>query len=222
MIRRFNANDPAELERGLTAATSALRRGELVVAPTESAYGICADAFRADGLLKLRELKNRGRSLPVPVLVGQPTTVEGLVTGLSKDARLLIAAFWPGMLTLVGTSQPALTWEVGPEGDPTVSVRMPIHPVAWKLAAAVGPLALTGANVAGADVPRSCDEAAAMFGSAVSVYLDAGPSPRDIASTVVDVTTTPPRLLRAGAISYDALAEIVPDLIDLPSTPETT
>ena len=212
MIRRFDACDPSELERGLTAAVAAARRGDLVVVPTESAYGIATDAFRADGLARLRELKNRDRQLPVPVFVGATTTIEGLVANLSNDARALIAAFWPGMLTLVGTAQPALTWEVGPLDDESVSIRMPLHPVAWQLALAVGPLALTGANIAGGDLPTTCDEAAALFGSGVAVYLDAGPCVRTETSSVVDVTRSPPVLLREGANNESELRRICPDL----------
>lgn len=212
MIRRFDACVPEELQRGIEAATSALRRGELVVVPTESAYGIAADAFRADGLSRLRHLKNRGRELPIPVMIGQTTTVDGLVSSLSEDARTLMAAFWPGLLTIVGTAQGSLSWEVGPLNDPTVSVRMPLHPVAWRLARSVGPLALTGANVAGADLPLTCDEAAAQFSNAVSVYLDAGACEPGPPSSVVDVTTSPPTLLREGAVSLTELREVCPQL----------
>ncbi len=216
MIRRFDACNPDELERGIVAATSAVRRGELVVVPTESAYGIATDAFRADGLQRIREIKNRGREAPIPVLVGQASTLDGLVSGLSSDARALIGAFWPGLLTLVALAQPSLTWDVGPLGDPTVSIRMPLHPVAWKLANAVGPLALTGANVAGGDAPTTCDEAAEQFRNSVSVYLDAGPSSNRKPSSVVDVTTTPARVLRIGAISLDQLRTVCPDLVPVP------
>lgn len=217
MIRRFDACDPEELARGIAAATSAVRRGELVVIPTEATYGLATDAFRADGLARLRHLKNRGRELPVPVLVGAPTTLEGLMAPISAEARALIGAFWPGMLTLVGFSQRALTWDVGPEGDASISVRMPLHPVAWKLANSVGPLALTGANVAGADLPLTCDDAAAQFGNAVSVYLDAGPSTRTESSSVVDVTTSPPILLRPGAIPLETLRHVIPNLVTDPN-----
>lgn len=216
VIRRFDVRDPEQLPRAIIAATSAVRRGELVVVPTESAYGLATDAFRADGLARLRHLKNRDRELPIPVLVGAQSTLDGIMSPISQEARALVAAFWPGLLTLVGFAQPALTWDVGPLGDPTVSVRMPLHPVAWKLAASVGPMALTGANIAGADLPMTCDEAAASFGNGASVYLDAGPCARSIGSSVVDVTSSPPRLLRAGAITIEQLRSVVPEILDLP------
>lgn len=213
MIRRFNARIPEELSRGITAATAAARRGELVVLPTESAYGIATDAFSVNGLAKLRELKNRGPELPVPVMVGSAMTADGLISGLNSSARDLMAAFWPGQLTLVGIAQPTLSWRVSAQGDASVSIRMPIHPVAWQLAKNLGPLALTGANVAGSDLPLTCDGAADVFGSTVAVYLDAGRVDGGETSSVVDVTSDPPVLLREGAVSAAALAAIVPDLI---------
>ncbi|NQU36480.1 MAG: threonylcarbamoyl-AMP synthase [Actinobacteria bacterium] len=214
MIRRFDVRKVAELERGLTAAAAAAKRGEVVIAPTESAYGLATDAFSIDGVNRLRELKNRGPDLPIPVMVGATMTVDGIVSGVSKSARELIAAFWPGALTLVGISQPTLTWAVCAAGDNSLSVRMPIHPVTWQLAKRVGPLALSGANIAGADLPTTCEEAVDSFDNAVGVYLDAGPLTAGVASTVVDITTDPPTLLRAGAVTLAQLRSICPDLID--------
>lgn len=212
MIRRFNVSTRDELERGITAATAAARRGELVVLPTESAYGIATDAFSAVGLKKLRDLKNRGPELPVPVMIGSVMTADGLMSGISPSARALMAAFWPGQLTLVGLAQPTLSWAVSAEGDPSVSVRMPLHPVAWRLTKQLGPLALTGANVAGADLPTSCEQASDIFGAAVAVYLDAGPCVSDQTSSVVDITADPPLLLREGAITVEQLTAVCPSL----------
>jgi L-threonylcarbamoyladenylate synthase len=213
VIRRFDVCQPDELERGLAAATAAARRGELVVLPTESAYGIATDAFSAVGLAKLRQAKNRGPELPVPVMIGAAMTADGLMSGVTAEARDLMTAFWPGQLTLIGIAQPTLTWEVGAAGDRSVSVRMPIHPVTWQLAKRLGPLALTGANMAGADLPLTCDEASDVFGSTVAIYLDAGPCTRSATSTVVDISVSPPELLREGAITATALQEICPDLV---------
>ncbi len=213
MIRRFEVSTPAELERGITAATAAARRGELVVLPTESAYGIATDAFSVNGLDKLRTLKGRGPELPVPVMVGAAITADGLISGISAAARDLMAAFWPGQLTLVGIAQPTLSWRVSAQGDASVSIRMPLHPVAWRLAKQLGPLALTGANVAGSDLPLTCDEAAEVFGPQVAVYLDAGPVVGGETSSVVDVSVDPPVVLREGAISVADLQRVCPELV---------
>ena len=213
MIRRFDACEPDELERGLTAATAAARRGELVVLPTESAYGIATDAFNVEGLARLRAAKNRGPELPVPVMIGSAMTADGLISGLTPTARQLMGAFWPGQLTLVGLAQPTLTWRVSAVGDASVSVRMPIHPVAWQLAKRLGPLALTGANVAGTDLPLTCEQASEVFGSTVSVYLDAGPITEASTSTVIDVSVDPPVLLREGAVAAEQLLAVCAELV---------
>ncbi len=213
MIRRFEVSTPSELERGITAATAAARRGELVILPTESAYGIATDAFSVNGLDKLRTLKGRGPELPVPVMVGAAITADGLISGISSAARDLMAAFWPGQLTLVGIAQPTLSWRVSAQGDTSISIRMPLHPVAWRLAKQLGPLALTGANVAGSDLPLTCDEAAEAFGSTVAVYLDAGPVDGGETSSVVDVSVDPPIVLREGAISVADLQRVCPELV---------
>jgi len=211
--------DPEQLERAITAATSAVRRGEVVVVPTESAYGLATDAFRGDGLARLRHLKNRGTELPVPVLVGSHSALDDLVDPVGADARALAGAFWPGLLTLVGFARTSLSWDVAGLDDLTVSVRMPLHPVPWRLAKSVGPIALTGANIAGADLPTTCDEAAAYFGNGATVYLDAGPCIMATGSSVVDVTCSPPRLLRAGAVTLEQLRVIVPELVGRPEDP---
>ncbi len=197
----------------MTAATAAARRGELVVLPTESAYGIATDAFNVEGLTKLRAAKNRGPELPVPVMIGSAMTADGLISGLTPAARQLMGAFWPGQLTLVGLAQPTLSWRVSAVGDASVSVRMPIHPVAWQLAKRLGPLALTGANIAGADLPLTCEAASDVFGSTVSVYLDAGPLTESETSAVVDVSVDPPVLLRKGAVTVDQLRAVCSELV---------
>ncbi len=214
MIRRFDVRNVTELERGLTAASAAAKRGEVVVVPTESAYGLATDAFSADGVNRLRELKHRGPDLPLPVMVGATMTVDGIVSGISTAARELMATFWPGMLTLVGLSQPTLTWGVCALGDNSLSVRMPLHPVAWQVAKRVGPLALSGANIAGTDLPRTCQAAVEQFEGAVGVYLDAGELTFTQTSTIVDITTDPPTLVRPGAVTLEQLRQVCPTLVD--------
>ena len=184
-----------------------------MVVPTESAYGLATDAFNALGLNRLREAKNRGPQLPVPVMIGSPNTLDAVMAMVTAEARELITAFWPGQLTLVGPSQPTLSWTVVASGDTTISVRMPIHPVPWQLAKRVGPLALTGANVAGADLPKTCDEVADVLGTDVSVYLDGGTITESATSTTVDVSTTPPTLLREGALTLEDLQTVCPTLV---------
>ncbi len=207
----------AERARGVTAASAAVRRGELVVFPTESTYGLGADPFSVRGIERLRSVKGRGSATPLSVLVGAVRTVDGLASGIGADGRALIEAFWPGPLTLLLREQPTLAWDLG--GDTgTISVRMPLHPVALDLLAATGPLAVTGAHRAGGAPPRTCTDAEDQLGDDVTVYLDAGPVPGDLPSTVVDLTGETPRVLREGAYGLTVLQEVCPDL-GLPAEP---
>ena len=209
MSARFDCADPAQLLEGIAEAEAALRRGELVVIPTDTVYGIAAEAFdpvAVDGLLKA---KGRGRDMPPPVLVGTVRAAMALVMDLGDTGKDLIDEFWPGGLTVVCRSSPTLVWDLG-ETKGTVAVRMPLHHVALDLLKKTGPLAVSSANVSGRPPATTADEAMAQLGDSVSVYLDAGPGPGDVPSTIVDLTGTVPRLLRPGVISVERLRDVVP------------
>ncbi|MFI0237484.1 L-threonylcarbamoyladenylate synthase [Streptomyces sp. NPDC016845] len=211
MARRYDTNDATDRATGLREAASAVRRGELVVLPTDTVYGIGADAFTAEAVGDLLEAKGRGRNMPSPVLIGSPNTLHGLVTDFSEMAWELVDAFWPGALTIVAKHQPSLQWDLG-ETRGTVAVRMPLHPVAIELLTEVGPMAVSSANLTGHRAPEDCDAAQEMLGDSVSVYLDGGPTPGIVPSSIVDVTGKVPVLLRAGALTADELRKVVPDL----------
>ncbi|MEV1023503.1 L-threonylcarbamoyladenylate synthase [Streptomyces sp. NPDC050264] len=211
MARRYDTNDATDRATGLREAASAVRRGELVVLPTDTVYGIGADAFAAEAVGDLLEAKGRGRNMPSPVLIGSPNTLHGLVTDFSEMAWELVDAFWPGALTIVAKHQPSLQWDLG-ETRGTVAVRMPLHPVAIELLTEVGPMAVSSANLTGHRAPEDCDAAQEMLGDSVSVYLDGGPTPGIVPSSIVDVTGKVPVLLRAGALTADELRKVVPDL----------
>ncbi|MGO4458807.1 L-threonylcarbamoyladenylate synthase [Streptomyces sp. M-16] len=211
MARRYDCNDATDRKTGLREAASAVRRGELVVLPTDTLYGIGADAFSKEAVGDLLAAKGRGRNMPTPVLIGSPNTLHGLVTDFSEQAWELVDAFWPGGLTLVAKHQPSLAWDLG-ETRGTVAVRMPLHPVAIELLTDVGPMAVSSANLSGHPAPEDCDAARAMLGDSVSVYLDGGPTPSTLPSSIVDVTGKVPVLLRAGALTAEQLREVVPDL----------
>lgn len=211
MSQRYDCSDRQDRATGIAAATSAIRRGALVVLPTDSAYAVACDAFRTSATAALREAKGRAADTALPVLIAAPNVVDALTYGLPQIARDLAAALWPGPLTLIAAQQPSLAWDV--DGSKSVGVRMPLHPLALELLAATGPLAATGANYAAMPVPLTCDDAQRQLGDAVAVYLDAGPLHGDRASAVVDVTTTPPQLLRAGSVPLDHLRGICADLV---------
>lgn len=211
MARRYDCTDATDRKTGLREAASAVRRGELVVLPTDTVYGVGADAFSPEAVGDLLEAKGRGRNMPSPVLVGSPNTLHGLVTDFSESAWELVDAFWPGALTLIAKQQPSLSWDLG-DARGTVGVRMPLHPVAIELLTDFGPMAVSSANLTGHPSPQDCDAAQEMLGDSIAVYLDGGPTPEAVPSSIVDVTGPVPVLLRAGAIGVEELRKVVPDL----------
>ncbi|WP_068278932.1 L-threonylcarbamoyladenylate synthase [Aldersonia kunmingensis] len=204
----YDCGDSASRSAGLSAAKSSLKSGRLVVLPTDTLYGIGADAFDSTAVSSLLGAKRRGRDMPVPVLVGSWHTIDGLVYSVRPEARELIRAFWPGGLSLVVQQAPSLSWDLG-DTRGTVMVRMPLHPVALELLREVGPLAVSSANVSGSAPATTVEEARAQLGETVSVYLDGGIAQHAVASTIVDLTGDSPRVLRAGAVPVGAVAEVL-------------
>jgi L-threonylcarbamoyladenylate synthase len=204
----FNCAEAEARAAGIASAVGALKGGRLVVMPTDTVYGIGADAFDNSAVAALLSAKGRGRDMPVGVLVGSWHTIEGLVYTVPDGARDLIRAFWPGALSLVVAQAPSLQWDLG-DARGTVMLRMPLHPVAIELLREVGPMAVSSANVSGRPPAVNADEARDQLGDLVDVYLDAGPSEQQAASTIVDLTGDTPRLLRAGPVSVERIAEVL-------------
>ncbi len=211
MTRVFDCSQPDRRRRGIGAAADAIAGGRLVVLPTDTVYGLGADAFTAEAVAGILQTKGRGRGMPVPVLVGSWSGIDGLMTSVPEPVRALVRAFWPGGLTLVVEHAPTLAWDLG-DAQGTVAVRMPLHPVALELLERTGPLAVSSANSTGQPPATTAAQAREQLGDAVHVYLDAGPSPGAVASTIVDVTVSPPRILRAGAVPPEQLRDVVPDI----------
>lgn len=208
MTELFDCADAEQRATGIAAAVSALKSGRLVVMPTDTVYGIGADAFDSEAVAALLAAKGRGRDMPVPVLVGSWHTIDGLVYTVPHAARELIQAFWPGALSLVVRQAPSLQWDLG-DAHGTVMLRMPLQPVAIELLREVGPMAVSSANISGQPAAVTAEAARAQLGDQVQVYLDAGPSERQAASTIVDLTGAHPRILRTGPIGADAVAEVL-------------
>lgn len=199
---------PESRASGLAAALGAVRSGQLVVLPTDTVYGLGCDAFSAAAVRGLLDAKDRGRDMPVPVLVGSWSTVDGLVLGVSPQARRLIEAFWPGGLSLVLPHAPSLAWDLG-DTRGTVMLRMPLHPVALELLREAGPMAVSSANRSGHPPATTSDEAREQLGDRVGVILDGGPSGEPVASTIVDLTGQDPLVLREGAVTAAQLGEVI-------------
>ncbi|OLF08084.1 threonylcarbamoyl-AMP synthase [Actinophytocola xinjiangensis] len=201
---------------GLAAAASAVRAGRLVVLPTDTVYGIGADAFSSSAVSSLLAAKNRGPDMPVGVLVGSWSTIDGLVLSVPRTARLLIEAFWPGDLSIVLPHAPSLSWDLGRSGG-TVMLRMPLHPVAIELLREVGPMAVSSANRSGQPPAANAADAREQLGDSVAVYLDGGPSGEPVPSTIVDLTGDEPAVLREGAVSVAAVAEVLGTEVQSPA-----
>src|ERR1700719_3117676 len=215
MSAQFDCSDAADLALGLEEAAAALRRGELVVLPTDTVYGVAADAFNPAAVTSLLAAKGRGRQAPPPVLVGTVRAASALVEDFGSVGEDLIDQFWPGGLTLVCRAVRSLVWDLG-DTKGTVAVRMPLHPIALDLLRRTGPMALKSANRHTSPAATTADEAQTHLGDAISVYLDGGPCADNVPSTILDLTGTVPLLLRAGALSVDDLRKVVP-VIDLPA-----
>jgi tRNA threonylcarbamoyl adenosine modification protein (Sua5/YciO/YrdC/YwlC family) len=207
----------------------AIAKGHLVVMPTDTVYGVAADAFSPEAVQLLLEAKGRGRQSPPPVLMPKAETMDGLAQNIPDEVRALAKKFWPGGLTIVLEAQPSLSWDLG-DTNGTVAVRVPNHPVALELLADTGPLAVSSANLTGHPAATTAADAHDQLGARVDVYLDAGDSPEGFASTIIDVTalsrgTGGVRILRDGVISAAQLRKVIGDKLE-PSTtlqdPSTT
>lgn len=215
MSQLFDCSDDGERARGIAAAAAAVRRSELVVLPTDTVYGVAADAFSPAAVNLLLAAKGRGRDMPVPVLVSSRAMLEAVVNEVTDDAGRLVDAFWPGALTLVLRETPHLAWDLG-EARGTVAVRMPDHALVTSLIEQTGPLGVSSANRSGQDPATTAMAARLQLGASIAVYLDGGPTEAPVPSSIVDLTGDSPRLLRAGALDADALRAVVPELTVAP------
>jgi len=205
----YDCADDTQRTAGLADAAAAVLRGELVVLPTDTVYGLGADAFSPAAVNRLLEAKGRGREMPPPVLVGTVRAASALVEELGPSGQELIDEFWPGGLTLVCRASRTLSWDLG-DTKGTVAIRMPQDQVALDLLVETGPMAVSSANLTGAQSASTAAQAREQLAESVSVYLDGGPRAGGVASTIVDLTGSQPRLLRKGAISIGKLREVAP------------
>lgn len=229
MASIYDCSVDSELLTGMRLARAAIGRGELVVIPTDTVYGVAADAFSPAAVQRLLDAKGRGRQSPPPVLVPGIPTLAALAERVPDEVDALVKAFWPGGLTIVLPASPSLVWDLG-ETKGTVALRMPKDTIALELLSETGPLAVSSANLTGRPAARTAAEAEAMLGDSISVYLDGGEAGsdyervegKDSSSTIVDATALAAgvgglRILRQGVISVDQLREVVGDALDEPA-----
>lgn len=206
-----NADDETTGE-AIESAVDAIRDAKLIVFPTDTVYGIAADAFDNEAVAALLAAKGRGRDMPPPVLLPDARTVDGVATNVSEAAKALMTRFWPGALTLVVHAQPTLHWDLG-DTEGTVALRVPAHEVALAVLAQTGPLAVSSANKSGQPAATSAAMAQAQLGDDVAVYLGANIADIREGSTIVDCTRTPHTVLRQGTLPFADLVSVVPDIV---------
>ena len=222
----YDCSEDTDLLTGMRLAKIALQRGELVVLPTDTVYGIAANAFDAAAVAALLAAKGRGRQSPPPVLIPSADTMPGLAADIPEVANRLAQAFWPGALTMILRAQPSLHWDLG-ETKGTVALRVPDHKIALALLAETGPLAVSSANLTGEPAATNCQQAADYLGKSVAVYLDAGTSPKGEASTILDLTGLATqvvdgqprtegkiRIVRKGALSRTQIQVVAGELLE--------
>ncbi len=189
-------------------AVQALRRGQLVVFPTDTVYGVAALAENAEAVARIYAAKNRSRHMAIPVMVAEPDRVTDVARPL-PGFWALADAFWPGPLTIILPKTEALPSIVTAGGD-TVALRIPDHPLALALLRAVNrPLAVTSANRSGQPPALTAQEARYQLEGRVDVILDGGRAPGGQPSTILDLTSEPPKILRPGPITWPQIAEVL-------------
>jgi len=208
---RFATETGDERESAVAAASLAVQRGTLILLPTDTVYGVAADAFDHEAVADLMEARGQSRTSPPAVLISAATTLDALAVRVPAYARTLIEEFWPGPLTLVCHAQASLQWDLG-DARGTVAVRMPDHEIALEILERTGPLAVSAASTTGSPAATDADQAEEMLGDECAVLVDAGPSPTGEVSTIVDVTGTQGRVLRAGALSLEQLNTVLEPL----------
>ncbi|WP_024355455.1 L-threonylcarbamoyladenylate synthase [Leucobacter chironomi] len=218
MAEVFECSDSSQLLAGTRTARRAIGSGQLVVLPTDTVYGVAADAFSPEAVQRLLDAKGRGRQSPPPVLIPNTATLAALAAEVTEPLTALAEAFWPGPLTIITQANPSLSWDLGETGG-TVALRIPNQPLALELLQETGPLAVSSANLTGQPAARTAAAAREMLGDSVEVYLEAGDAAGGgVASTIVDATRLTAeggelRILREGGVSREALAEVLPQAV---------
>jgi L-threonylcarbamoyladenylate synthase len=219
MAPEFDCSDPSELLSGVRLARAMIGRGELVVIPTDTVYGVAADAFSPAAVQRLLDAKGRGRDSPPPVLIPSIQALDALAETVPDEVRALVAKFWPGGLTVILPARSSLAWDLG-DARGTVALRMPSNEVALALLAETGPLAVSSANLTGKPAAHTSAEARADLGDSVGAYLNGGEvgvehaGAPDPGSTIVDATGLlvdggKLRIVRHGVIDADAIRDTV-------------
>ncbi|HET9646832.1 MAG TPA: L-threonylcarbamoyladenylate synthase [Microlunatus sp.] len=208
-------DDPVVIEEAAEVARQAVERGDCIVLPTDTVYGIGADAFSAEAVQGLLNAKNRGRDMPPPVLIADASLLRALTVDVPRSARDLVQKHWPGPLTIICKAQPSLRMDLG-DTEGTIALRVPDHALARDVLRRTGPMAVSSANLSGQRAATTCQQAVDQLGDRVAVYLDGGARPwHGEPSTIVDFASTEDGVvLRKGALSVATIRETCPNVVD--------
>lgn len=208
--RVFPATSPDWLDEALAV----LREGGVVAFPTDTVYGVGADPLWEEAMAALFQAKGRPAEKAIPLLISQVSQIEAVAREVPVAAEALARCFWPGPLSLVLRAQEEVPAIVRAGGD-TVALRMPDHPVALRLIGAFGrPLAVTSANLSGHPAPATAEEVLKQLRGRIPLLVDGGRCPGGEPSTVLDLTVDPPRILRPGPVTWDAVQACLQGLMD--------
>ena len=201
-------------ENLLEKAVSTLKKGGLVAFPTDTLYALGAHAFIEEAVSRVYEAKGRPQGMALPLLLGNVEQVDSVAVDVPQAARDLAGEFWPGAVTMVLYKAPSVSTTIT-GGRDTVAVRVPSHPLALALIEGAGaPVTGTSANRSGGPDPVSAEVVREHLGESVDVMLDEGPCSLAEASTIVDMTAEPPRIVRAGAVARSELERFCPGIAE--------
>ena len=199
---------PLKARQQIEKAAGIVRAGGVVAFPTDTVYGLGASPFVAEAVERIYAIKQRPRQLPLPILLADESQLETIATPISDIARLFMQRFWPGGLTIVLQKAPSFPGR-GIIKETTVAVRIPAHPVTQALIRlAAVPLIGTSANLSGQPSALTAHDVVSQLGSTVDFVIDGGTCPGGVESTVVDVTTGAPVILRKGAVPEAEITKV--------------
>jgi len=190
-----------ENPKAIPTAKRVIREHGIVVFPTDTIYGIAADAFSTIGISKIYQVKQRPKDKALPVLIGDLKQLDSLILPISEKANRIATAFWPGPLTLIMLKGPKIPLDLTPY--PTIGIRMPNLAFTLQLLRETGPLATTSANLSGGLNPTTVQDVIEQIDGQIDLILDGGPTPGSTASTVLDVTGPEIKILRQGPIRLE-------------------
>ncbi|MCG2767265.1 MAG: threonylcarbamoyl-AMP synthase [Anaerolineae bacterium] len=200
---------PSTDEKTLEEAAGILRAGGLVVIPTDTVYGVAGNAYLPEAVERIYHVKERPKDKAIPLLLADSEQVQDVASDIPPEACRLMEAFWPGGLTIILPKRPRLP-DVVTAGGATVALRMPDHPFVLALIRALGaPLAVTSANVSGHPPATTANEAVDELRGRVALIVDGGMCSGGVPSTVLDLTVSPPRVLREGAVSLGEIWRVL-------------